>query len=72
MSDIELKPCPFCGSEDISVHAYSIDPSCYIVCEKCGASIESKVSWGEMSEQEHDDECYKVLAELWNRRTPNE
>lgn len=60
----ELKPCPFCGGEKISVREY--DPfdgyqgalSVYRVwCRNCGAQIEQKKK--------------AEASEAWNRRTEN-
>jgi transposase-like protein len=31
---VELKPCPFCGSEDITKHKYGV-----YRCENCGANV---------------------------------
>lgn len=66
---MKLKPCPFCGSTDMSYNMYSITPYCYVACEKCGASISSAVPWGDMNEKQHDSACREHLAKLWNRRT---
>ena len=45
-ADHDLLPCPFCGSEDLDMRAFSIVPDCHIVCNGCGASIEKQVPWG--------------------------
>lgn len=64
----ELKPCPFCGSTNITMGAYSIAPECHIECE-CGARIELTVNFDDgMSVKEHDDLCAVELAKAWNRR----
>lgn len=53
---IEMKPCPFCGSEDIRF----IGVSCfYVSCNNCFATT-GKV-----------DNSRKVAAEQWNRRSNN-
>lgn len=40
MAEIELKPCPFCGGEKVSIDrdipSSKIFPRWYIKCEKCG------------------------------------
>ena len=64
----ELKPCPFCGGTHIKAGAFGISPDCYIMCEDCGASIEKMVAWGNMNPEEHDQKCWSVLVEAWNRR----
>lgn len=67
--DNDLLPCPFCGSEDLDMRAFSIVPDCRVVCNSCGASIEKRVPWGvNLSEVEHDRLCEKVLREAWNKR----
>lgn len=69
----KLKPCPFCGGNNISMSAFSIAPECYIECQDCGASISSSVSWGKfMSEKKHDKLCAKKLTKKWNRRADND
>ena len=71
--DIEIKPCPFCGSEDIRMGGYSICADCYVECNNCSATISTSVDWEEgMTEREHDAACAPVLAKLWNRRQGNE
>lgn len=65
----ELKPCPFCEGSNITIHASSISPDCYIICGDCGASIERDVSWGDMDEPGHDRACAAALVEAWNRRS---
>lgn len=68
----ELKPRPFCGSANIRDGAFSISPDCFVLCEDCGASIETEVPWGDMTEKEHDQECWKELERRWNRRTDHD
>ena len=64
----KLKPCPFCGSTNITMGAYSIAPECHIECE-CGAGIELIVNFdAEMSVEEHDDLCAMELTKAWNQR----
>lgn len=68
----QLKKCPFCGGDDIQMSAFSISSDCYIICNTCGAVIEKSVPWNDMTQEEHDDECKKVLIEAWNTRKPME
>lgn len=68
MSEIHTKPCPFCGSENISFNAFSISSDAYVLCEKCNASIEISVPWDGMNEKEHDEVCLEKLSVLWNKR----
>ena len=68
MSEIHIKPCPFCGSENISFNAFSISSDAYVLCEQCNASIEISVPWDDMDEKEHDKVCFEKLSVLWNKR----
>lgn len=64
----ELKPCPFCGGEEIVMYSFDISSECVLRCLTCGAVIETVVPWGEMDKEQHDEECKRVLTEAWNRR----
>ncbi|MGF1919258.1 Lar family restriction alleviation protein [Enterococcus faecalis] len=70
MSEIHIKPCPFCGSENISFNAFSISSDAYVFCENCKACIEVKVPWNDMNEKEHDKVCFEKLLTKWNKRVP--
>lgn len=50
----ELKPCPFCGSNDVTM--YEVYPSSYARCRVCGAEGGLRDS--------HDE-----AAAAWNSRT---
>ena len=39
MNEIELNPCPFCGSEDVTCNR--LEDVYYVECWDCGAKIES-------------------------------
>ena len=69
---VNLKKCPFCDGEEITMGAFSISADCYIMCKTCGASIEKEVAWNGMTQEQHDEECKKILAEAWNNRKPLE
>lgn len=56
----DLKPCPFCGSKDISDACYS-GMDCYIMCDDCGASGPSNCCTDA-------DEQEDVAIEDWNKR----
>lgn len=40
MNGIELKPCPFCGSEDVN-WAAGLEDEYFVECWDCGAKVES-------------------------------
>jgi Lar family restriction alleviation protein len=52
----ELKPCPFCGCDKISVQYLYFRP--YVICEKCHAQIPCY-------------NTYAKAKEAWNRRAYN-
>lgn len=53
---IELKPCPFCGSRDITIERYgNYKKSTIILCEECGCRLES-------------NEEGRYVGEQWNTR----
>lgn len=52
----ELKPCPFCGSDRITVQYFYFRP--YIICDKCHAQIPCY-------------NTYPDAKEAWNRRVNN-
>lgn len=58
----ELKPCPFCGSDDIDygIMSGTMKGFDYIQCQNCGAEIRS-INNGK----------YIEAIEAWNRRVKN-
>ncbi|MGN1303761.1 MAG: Lar family restriction alleviation protein [Oscillospiraceae bacterium] len=61
MSEIKLKPCPFCGGK-----AVLTDDICSVVkCVECGAES----GMFKISKEYSSDE---KAAEAWNRRTDND
>ena len=50
----ELKPCPFCGSEDLKIYSNAFE-NYYVVCLGCGASGRNYRS-------------VEKAKEVWNRR----
>ena len=63
MTDIKLKPCPFCGGVAKVYHEKNhggIDGS-VVRCERCGA----KAEWKRLS---YDCACDYGAVEAWNRR----
>ena len=65
----ELKPCPFCGGEDITLHeAYGnahVEGRAWIRCEHCGARIGDGYPNPHLFDIEDSTE-YAVRN--WNRR----
>lgn len=61
MSDIELKPCPFCGSE--AVKTYNTQFGYQVYCENTDCILNELVMRGKETERES--------IEAWNNRTPS-
>lgn len=71
MSEIELKPCPFCGSDDV-VFGAGLDDEYYVECWDCGAKIETYngiedavKTWNTRAIDR--DELLKIADELENK-----
>lgn len=65
MTNIALKPCPFCGGRAQPPQPYGVHPNYvgrFIECEQCHASI-----W---RTRPTDAETDAALAEAWNARVP--
>lgn len=79
MKEIELKPCPFCGSTSLKIeskhhgtHYYSGTHSATVRCQKCharGGTASCKVEKGK---HRADSETELKAIEAWNRRADNE
>jgi ribosomal protein L37AE/L43A len=63
----ELKPCPFCGSADISrILTHS---ECTVKCRGCGASIHRGLYCGKYDTLREAEETFgRETNEAWNRR----
>lgn len=56
----ELKPCPFCGSKNVSMYTYSgVMEYYYIECKDCYCGT-------------GHEELEEYAVEAWNRRVENE
>jgi hypothetical protein len=64
MTDIQLKPCPFCGGKAEWCDC-GVCPR--IVCTKCGLMVEWDGRYEEMFDPDLD-KCKKFNAKLWNGR----
>ena len=68
MSELNLKPCPFCGSSDLELYSEENDVlgelcwESFILCKDCHAQTSMFATY-ETKEEAEDD-----LAKLWNRR----
>ena len=74
MSDkdnVELKPCPFCGSRKAAYRHYidGTEYSCFVQCEGCGASGKEVYVDVSVASGEWDDDIRKWAAAEWNRRS---
>ncbi len=54
MSEIKLKPCPFCGSDNVDIYKHKNENKC-VVCYKCYSGSGNYMT---------DD----LAVEAWNRR----
>mgnify|MGYP005785150337 FL=1 len=73
MSNIELKNCPFCGSE-AKAFKWGMTAEVEIVCqnEDCGVMQSGIVSVGDNeSDEEAYERAYQIAKERWNRRAEN-
>lgn len=58
----ELKPCPFCGSDDLKVRKASFGVQ-YVLCTDCGAEGPPRDNLHETSRMSE-----KIAVEQWNNR----
>jgi Lar family restriction alleviation protein len=60
----KLKPCPFCGSENIRLYGGNfLGDHCGVVCEDCGAQSKTNILLVKGEEK---------AIEAWNRRVGEE
>lgn len=59
MTDIELKPCPFCGGKP---HILGNCAMVFTVCSVCGARVGTIIKDGRRKNAEND------AVKAWNRR----
>lgn len=59
MSDSELKPCPFCGCDNIQKTSDGGCRKFTVYCTECPAEV-TDYGWG--------DEAHQAAHDAWNRR----
>ena len=71
MSNIELKPCPFCGGEAYYRTPTHLKGTAFDVmtveCKQCGASPYAV----DVYEYDTNENKRNAIAEFWNRRVDN-
>jgi hypothetical protein len=64
---VELKPCPFCGSEDLD--SESTNHTRYIRCQNCSASGGHSFDHEEDNcDHEEDNWSWETTISRWNKR----
>lgn len=72
MSEIKLKPCPFCGGQ-AELYSTKRDKRKVLGIYHMIATIKCKSCPAEIKQAGQDnDRAFKNAAELWNRRADNE
>ena len=66
MKKPKLKPCPFCGSKNISIHIWEIMESFFIMCKDCPARMEDMI---EGKDGINKPTNLKDAIKYWNRRS---
>lgn len=66
MSELELKPCPFCGGNAV-VH---VNDGVRVLCVECGANSKCLVD-GYLKGRPTGSAIHAVIK-AWNRRTEND
>lgn len=85
MADLQLKPCPFCGSDNLELKDYTENIYGFwdyrIRCKTCRCTMDSPSTAeithfdGYMRQKRNDETKAKAKRELilnWNRRADNE
>lgn len=73
MSRTELKPCPFCGCENITAEINNLSKRFCVYCGECPATVELSFTDANIGDGSFISfyEARKIideLTELWNRR----
>ena len=72
----DLKPCLFCGGEDISVCGYSIVVDAFVKCNTCGVTTYNfnaepdnrRARLFPESQEHYEKRCAELAGAAWNRR----
>ena len=80
MKDIELKPCPFCGSRDVRIERITHDAGmsgriemAFVQCQKCRATGGKADDWDDHYQTIVQNKTLEDFAiERWNRRADDE
>lgn len=73
MSDLpKLKPCPFCGSENIKISAARVSSMVWAECERCNAygpngGVETEADWA-WGEDNNKNGAIPAAIRNWNDR----
>ena len=62
---IELKPCPFCGSENVKIYSYSDGGIC-VKCLDCYCQTQTRCDYNIVEAEKQS--AYETVVEAWNRR----
>ena len=65
MNNIELKPCPFCGSKDVKIYSYSDGGIC-VKCLDCYCQTQTCSDYNIVGAKKQS--AYETVVEAWNRR----
>ena len=68
----ELKPCPFCGGNDVSVYAFNCIPDAHVVCNNCKCQTECYNANPMDDTQEREKLSAEMAIAAWNRRAQHE
>lgn len=71
---MNVKPCPFCGGDKISVREGSTFRWWLAQCNECGATSGEvrRQTLGEGTNEEWDAQAMADAFERWNERVPND
>jgi len=68
MKDTDFKPCPFCGSSNISLHEGSSFRWVYVGCDDCGAQCGEYRFNTSIDQDDAKKQALVEGIEEWNKR----